>query len=295
MNVNFELYKMFYYVCKHENITKAAEELMISQPGISKAIKNLEGQLNCTLFIRNKNGVILTEEAKLLYEQIKSAIEIIDTAEDRLKGAINLDYGTLNIGASKTITENILLPILKEFNELYPKININIHTDCPRRLVNKTRNGLINLMIINMPFDTPNDFDYEELIKVHDIFITNEKYIELKDKIISLEELNKYPLILQSHGSNMRSNIDDMASRYNVKLKPKMELASNSLVKKFALSGFGIGLVTKEYLSETDYIEVKTNPRITNRYIGLLYLKNKTLNPSSKKFIELLKNRIKNI
>ena len=74
-----------------------------------------------------------------------------------------------------------------------------------------------------------------------------------------------------------------------------MELASNSLVKKFALSGFGIGLVTKEYLSETDYIEVKTNPRITNRYIGLLYLKNKTLNPSSKKFIEQLKNRIKNI
>ena len=293
MNINFELYKMFYYVCKHENITKAAEDLMISQPGISKAIKNLEGQLNCTLFIRNKNGVILTEEAKILYEQIKNAIEIIDTAEDRLKGAINLEYGTLNIGASKTITENLLLPVLKEFNDLYPKININIHTDCPKRLINKARNGLINFLIINMPFDTPNDFDYKELIKVHDIFIANEKFSELQNQIIKFEDLNKYPLILQSHGSNMRGNIDDMASKLGFKFKPKIELASNTLVKNFALAGFGIGLVTKEYLNETNYIEVRTDPKIINRYIGLLYLKNKTLNPSAKKFIELLKKRIR--
>lgn len=293
MNVNFELYKMFYYVCKHENITKAAEELMISQPGISKAIKNLEGQLNCTLFIRNKSGVILTEEAKLLYDQIKSAMEIIDTAEDRLKSSINLEFGTLNIGASKTITENVLLPILKEFNDLYPKININIHTDCPRRLINKARNCIVNFLIINMPFDVPSDFDSEELTKVHDIFIANNNFIELKDHIIKMEELNNYPLILQSHGSNMRSNLDDTAYKVGVKLKPKMELASNTLVKEFALNGFGIGLVTKEYMGNEDYFEVKTDPRITNRYIGLLYLKNKTLNPSSKKFIELLKNKIK--
>lgn len=293
MNVNFELYKMFYYVCKHENITKAAEELNITQPGISKAIKNLENRLNCTLFIRNKNGVILTEEAKILYEQIKNAMEIIDSAEDKLKGAIDLEFGTLNIGASKTIVENILLPILKEFNELYPKININIHTDIPKRLINKTRIGVVNFLILNMPCEVPNDFDYEELIKVHDIFIASDKFKELDGRIIKLEDLNNYPLLLQAHGSNIRSNIDDIASKLGFKFKPKMELASNTLVKDFALVGFGIGLVTKEYLDDTNYIEVRTNPKINNRYIGLLYLKNKTLNPSSKKFIELLKKKVK--
>lgn len=291
MNINFELYKMFYYVCKHENITKAAEELMISQPGISKAIKNLENQLNCTLFIRNKNGVILTEEAKLLYEELKNAMEIIDDAEDRLRSAINLESGNLNIGVSKTIAENILLPVLKEFNELYPNININIHTDYPKVLINKVRSGIVDFLILNMPFEVPNDFNSEELMKVHDIFIATEKFSELKNKVINLEELNNYPLILQAHYSNMRSNIDNMASKLGFKFKPKMELASNTLVKKFALAGFGIGLVTKEYMNDENYFEVKTKPIINNRYIGILYLKNKTLNQSSKKFIELLKQK----
>lgn len=294
MNINLELYKMFYYVCKHENITKASEKLMISQPGISKAIKNLENQLNCTLFIRNKNGVILTEEAKLLYEELKSAMEIIDNAENKLHSSINLESGTLNIGVSKTIAENILLPVFREFNKLYPKININIHTDYPKVLINKARNGIVNFLILNMPFEVPNDFDSEKLMEVHDIFIATEKFSELKNKTINLEELNNYPLILQAHNSNMRSNLDDMASKLGFRFKPKMELASNTLVKEFTLSGFGIGLVTKEYMSNEDYFEVKTNPIINNRYIGLLYLKNKTLNPSSKEFLKLLKEKIKN-
>ena len=69
MNINFELYKIFYNVAKNKNITKAANKLMISQPAISKSIKNLEEQLACTLFIRNKTGVVLTEEGKMFYEQ----------------------------------------------------------------------------------------------------------------------------------------------------------------------------------------------------------------------------------
>ena len=68
MNINLDLYKVFYHVAKNKNITKAANELNITQPGISKAIKNLEEQLGCSLFIRTKTGVILTEEGKVFYE-----------------------------------------------------------------------------------------------------------------------------------------------------------------------------------------------------------------------------------
>ena len=97
MNVNFELYKLFYNVAKNKNITKTANELMISQPAISKAIKNLEEQLNCTLFIRNKTGVVLTEEGKVFFEEIKQAMKIIDNAESKLLEMTNLEYGFLTM------------------------------------------------------------------------------------------------------------------------------------------------------------------------------------------------------
>ena len=77
MNINFELYRIFYTVANHGNITKASEELMISQPAISKSIKNLEEQLGGTLFIRTKRGVILTDEGKEFYKYIKQAMEYI--------------------------------------------------------------------------------------------------------------------------------------------------------------------------------------------------------------------------
>lgn len=293
MNINFELYKLFYYVCKFKNITKASEYLLISQPGISKAIKNLEGQLNCVLFIRNKNGVILTEEAEILYEELKSAIEIIENAENKLKEAINLEYGTLNIGVSKTITEKYLLPYLKKFSEEFPNININIHTDYPDKLVKKVRNGLIHFIILNLPYDVPKDFECNKLIEVHDIFVATDKYNELKNKVIKLEDLNNYPLILQARHSNTRYNLDNVCDKYNIKLIPKMELASSSLVTEFIKSDFGIGLVTKEYLSNElekgELFEIETIPKINNRYIGYIYLKNKSLNSASKKLINMLK------
>ena len=113
MNINFEYYKIFYNVAKNKNITKTANELMISQPAISKSIKNLEEQIGCTLFIRNKAGVSLTEEGKVLYEEIKNAINIIDNAEEKIDEMINLESGTLNIGINNTLTQKYLLPYIK--------------------------------------------------------------------------------------------------------------------------------------------------------------------------------------
>ena len=83
MNISFEYYRIFYVVAKYGNITKAADELMISQPAISKCIKLLEDQLGGQLFIRTKRGVVLTEEGKEFYKYIKHAIEYINNAENK--------------------------------------------------------------------------------------------------------------------------------------------------------------------------------------------------------------------
>ena len=85
MNINLEQYKIFYVVAKNESITRAANELMISQPAVSMSIKSLEDQLNTALFTRKRDGVSLTEAGEIIFEKIKGAIELIDSAEDDLK------------------------------------------------------------------------------------------------------------------------------------------------------------------------------------------------------------------
>ena len=294
MNINFELYKLFYYVAKNKKITKAADELLTSQPNLSKAIKNLESNLGCSLFVRNKSGVILTDEGKLLYDEIKNAMDIINNAEDKLKEMINLDYGILNIGISKTLTEKYLMPYIKIFYNKYPNIKIKIYTNTTNELIQMVRNGIIDFIILNLPYEIPADFNIIELKKVHDCFVANNKFNYLKDKIIPLKELNKYPLILHARGSNTRYNLDKQLLSQNIKINPKIELTSNSLVTEFTKIGFGIGFVTMEYLNnelnDGTLFEIKTNPKIKERFIGMIYLKNKSLSCSSKEFIKLLKN-----
>jgi DNA-binding transcriptional LysR family regulator len=151
MNVDFELYRIFYVVANAGNITKAADELHISQPAVTQSIRKLEGQLGGTLFIRTKRGVNLTEEGKEFYNYIKQAIEFINNAEHKFSQLINLETGCIRIGVSATLTKEFLMPYLQTFHKLYPRIEIQIETDVTIGLVPRLRKGMIDLIVANLP------------------------------------------------------------------------------------------------------------------------------------------------
>lgn len=292
MNTNFELYKVFYEVARQGNITKASYELCISQPGVSKAIKNLEDQLDITLFIRSKRGVTLTEEGKTLFTEIKKVMEIIENAENKIKMTEELEYGYLRIGVSKTITQNYLLPFIAKFHEMYPNIKIKIFTDPSKDLLKKINEGIIDFMIINTPSTIPANYEVINLIEIHDCFVASDKYKELKNKVIPLNDLNEYPLIFAANGSNTRHYLDNFCIKNDIYLNPDIELASNSLVTDFALYGFGIGVATKEYISkelESGFLfEIKTKPALPARFISLVYSKDIKLSKAALEFINLI-------
>ena len=293
MNVDFELYRIFYVVANHCNITKASEELNISQPAISKSIKNLEEQLGGQLFVRTKRGVILTEEGKEFYNYIKQAIEYINNAENKFTDLINLETGCIKIGISTTLTKEFLLPYLEEFHSLYPKIDIQIITSLPSDLMSKLKNGLIDIMVLNLNdknYDT--DIDIIKCRKINDCFVVNNKYQDLIGKEIFLKDLNNYPLILQRKGSNTREFLDNIARKNGVILKPNIEVASYSLVVEFSKIGLGIGYVTKEYIKDAiknkELFELTIKEKIPIRYIGIALPKNHVPNFSTKKLIEII-------
>ena len=293
MNIDFELYRIFYVVANNCNITKASKELNISQPAISKSIKSLEEQLGGPLFVRTKRGVVLTNEGEEFYNYIKQAIEYINNAENKFTDLINLETGCIKIGISATLTKEFLLPYLEKFHFLYPKIDIQIITSLTSDLMSKLKNGLLDIMILNLnDKNYGNDIDIIKCKEIHDCFIVNNKYRNLIDKEISLKDLNNYPLILQAKGSNTREFLDNIARDNGVLLKPNIELASYSLVVEFSKIGFGIGYATKEYIKEAintkKLFELNINEKIPSRYIGIAISKNHLPNFSSKKLIEII-------
>lgn len=292
MNINFELYRIFYVVANKKNITKAAEELFISQPAVSKAIKNLENNLGGKLFNRTKKGVVLTEEGKEFYNYIKVALEYINNAENKFNDLINLEAGTIKIGVSVTLTKYFLTPLLKEFHDFHPKIKVQIDTNITKVLFEKLKNGLLDLVILNLPYKKENDIEIVKCKEVQDVFCTNKKYKNLKNKELSLNELNNYPLILQAKGSNTRTFLDNVTKENNITLNPSMELASYQLVTEFTKIGFGIGYLTKDYIQDElknkELFEIKLKEKIPKRSIGIAYSNKNLPSFATKEMIRII-------
>ena len=296
MNIDYELYRIFYEVANSGNISHASYKLNISQPAVSKSIKNLEEQLGGDLFVRTQKGVVLTEEGKAFYNHIKKAIDNINNAENEFTNLINLNTGSIRIGVSTTITEKYLLPYLKQFHEKYPNITIHMFTDLSNELLDKLKNGLIDLAIVHViDTDYGYDINIDKVKKIHSCFVVNEELKELSDKEISLKELVKYPIILQTNGSNSRDFIDKIENKYNIVFNNNIESSSYTLISEFAKIGLGIGICTKEYIEDDlknkKLYEIKIKEKLPDRYIGIATLKNQVANFSTRKFIEILKEK----
>ncbi len=298
MNINYECYRIFYYVALNGSISKAAEELNISQPAVTWQIKSLEEQLDLTVFIRTKKGVILTEEGKVLFDYVKKGVESFNNGENALTNLKNMDYGTIRIGASTTVSKYVLMPYLAKFHEKYPKIEIKIVNTLTETLIKDLRNGNLDILFLNLPMKEAKDLNIMKILDVQDIFIGSKKYYDLTKGSINLHDLENYPLIFQKNPSNTREFLDTYLKENNEKLKPHMEVVSYQLIMDLITAGFGIGYATKEFiaseLNNKSLYEIKVSPSIPKRYIGIVTLNNTIPNFCVNKLIALISEEINN-
>lgn len=291
MNIDFELYRIFNQVANSKNITVAANELHISQPAVSKAIKTLEDQLGGKLFVRTKKGVIKTTEGEELHKYIKSGIEFFRNGENQFTNMVNLEYGSIKIGISKTLVEYYLLPYLKKFHEKHPNIKIEINTNITSQAIIKLRDGLLDFIVTNLPIADHSDIESINLLQIQDVFVANPSF-DVPD-IIKLNDLNKYPLILQPKGNTTRDYLDSVLAKYNIFVEPEMTLASYGLVNSLTKVGYGIGYQVASFvekdLKEKKLKIIKTEPAIPPRNIGLLTKKNTEPSFAAREFIKYLK------
>lgn len=286
MNVDLELYKVFYVVAKNKHMTRASEELHISQPAISQSIKKLEDQLGGTLFLRSNKGMELTEEGKMFYEYVKGALELIGNAENEFTSFKDLSKGEIKVGCSTTLTKLILMDALENFHKDYPNININIVNGLTSNLINDLKLGKLDFVIFNESNVKENNLYLEKIKELKQGFVYNPDYYT--DNVKTFSDLNKLPLILQNGESNSRKLLDYIALQKHVKLIPRMEVVSQELISEFANIGLGIGFVIIDLANRNfkNLKELEINKTIPNINVYLALNKSVLLTFASKKFLE---------
>ncbi|WP_313070026.1 LysR family transcriptional regulator [Lacrimispora sp.] len=297
MEQNLSQYKIFYEVAKTGNISKAAKELFISQPAISKSISKLEGNLGVSLFTRNSRGVQLTDEGKLLFNHTKAAFEALAQGEQELKRIKDFHIGHLRIGVSNTLCKYILLPYLKGFIEKYPHIKITIESQSTAHTVNMLEQQRIDLGLIAEPSNR-RPLLFTPVMEIQDTFVATKPYLnnlylrEGKDA-----DLFQTGNILLLDKNNMtRKYIDEYLNENQLIPNQFLEVTTMDLLIEFAKIGMGIGCVIKDFvqkeLDQGDLVLVPLEKEINKRTVGFAY-NPAGMSTSMEKFLDAMKTNMK--
>ena len=290
MNQNLSSYRIFYTVANTGNISKAAKELYISQPAISKSIQKLEESVGCKLFSRSSRGVVLTDEGKLLYEHVSEAFETLTMGEEKLKRSIELGVGHLKIGVSSTLCKYLLLPYLKEFIRQNPHISISISCQSTNDTLKLLEDNKIDIGLIGKPENLKNiHFDFLE--EIEDIFVAAKDYLRnLKARGIQKEHILQSSTLMLLDKNNMtRQYIDDYLQENQIIIKDSIDISDMDLLIDFARIGVGVACVIKNFVREDlengTLMEIPLGFPIHKREVGFAY---KTTTKPSKSLAEFI-------
>ena len=298
MDISFDLLRIFKVVAQSGSISKASKKLCVTQPSITKSIKKLETQLNMILFVRDKKGITLTDNGKMLYRHILDSINTLDSVELIAKNININDIGKLKIGAGDSVTKNILKKTIVEFKKLHPGITIEISNLSSEELYNVLRYGRVDLIFINSTvIINENKYKSFKLIDIEDCFFTIPSIYEKTKNITNIKSILSQSLIVQNEKYDTRTFLNTICLKNNIQLKPTIELDRHGLMLEFVKEGLGIGFATKQYiqpyLDSGELKELNIDFKIQKRYIKCVY--RNTKNDKVKKFIDLLNYNIKNI
>jgi LysR family cyn operon transcriptional activator len=291
---NLEWYRVFYVIARAGSFSRAAEELYITQPAVSYAIKQLEEKLGGKLFFRTSKGVELTHEGDVLFRYIEKAYHFIQAGEKEIASMHELQSGEITIGASDTLCKHFLLPHVEQFHHSFPFIKLQVTNRTTQETIDLLKQGKVDFGIVNLPIED-RQLHVQQALELQDTFVAGKVYSELAKKRVAMERLVTYPLLLLEQGSSIRRYADRFAESQGLKLRPEIELGSIDLLVDFARIGLGIAYVIRNFveteLAAGTLLEIKLKEPIPPRQAGIVTLKGVPVSAAAKRFIELLLSR----
>ena len=292
IDINYELYKVFYHVVSTLNFSEASKQLFISQSAVSQSIKTLERKLDQTLFIRSTKKVQLTPEGEILMRHIEPAMNLIQKGEAQLIDAASTG-GQIRIGASDTICRYFLIPYLERFHKAFPGAHIKVINQTSMKCAELLRNGQVDLIVVNYPNNHLGTATSVLRIKqFHDVFIAGSPFRELKDRTVSFSELLHYPILMLDKNSTTNEFLHQVFQQHQLDLVPEIELTSNDLLVDLARIGLGIAFVPDYCITEQsdNLFLLKTKEELPFRELAVAYNDQLPLSRASMEFLSYFQN-----
>ena len=292
IDINYELYKVFYHVASTLNFSEASKQLFISQSAVSQSIKTLERKLDQTLFIRSTKKVQLTPEGEILMGHIDPAMNLIQKGEAQPIDAASTG-GQIRIGASDTICRYFLIPYLERFHKAFPGAHIKVINQTSMKCAELLRNGQVDLIVVNYPNNHLGTATSVLRIKqFHDVFIAGSPFRELKDRTVSFSELLHYPILMLDKNSTTNEFLHQVFQQHQLDLVPEIELTSNDLLVDLARIGLGIAFVPDYCITEQsdNLFLLKTKEELPFRELAVAYNDQLPLSRASMEFLSYFQN-----
>ena len=270
--IDFELYRIFVEVAKERNITKASEKLNVSQPAITKQIKNLEEQLSMKLLERKSKGVELTLEGKKLYEKIRNPIEELNTIDRQV-----CKEKVINIGTHNHIGSCIFGNVLNKYYFKYPNVNLNLVCEETSEMMKKLQNEELDIVFSKKDnTEILNGIEYTKLGYLHDVIIAS-KNSNFANKELTLDDIENQIIYTPRTYSQALKRLEMLSLGKKLNLKN----SSYNTILELTGSGNALGLITREYVDENDYkkfnlVEVKTTLELGEIEFGIYTNSNKS-------------------
>ncbi len=289
-NISTELYRAFYGVGLHMSFSKAAKAAGVSQSAVSQSVKQLEKELNLTLFERTTKSVDFTADGKILFDTVARAFSILDDGVIQLQAKLNHNKDSLRLAASDTLCRHYLLEYFKKWQEQYPETGLQINNRPSPKCVEAVRGNKAHLAVVNI-YDsllTDNQMETVGLIQLHDIFIAGPAY--KKKKKCTIDELMAEPMLLLEVGSASRGFFNTLLKGYQK--EPDFELGSLDVLLDLVRINMGVSLVPREFVQEDlkagRLIELRVPIDVPTRQVGVVRSRMAALPESASNFIQML-------
>ncbi len=281
--------RAFCFTAKSGSISRAAEQLYLSQPSVSLQIQALERELNTMLFERRGPKIRLTPDGQALLEIALPLVEGMDSLRDTFAERCgDLNSGYLNIAAGESTLLYILPKYLKQFADRYPGVRIRLHNVTGADGMAMLRADEADFAVGSM-LDMPDDVSYHPVFTFHPTLITPLNHPLAGKKQVSLEEIAEYDLILPPRYLSTWGIVKSVFQQYNIPHKVTLEAGGWAVIKKYVEQGLGISIVTSICLEDGDRLgTIPVREHFPSRSYGIVIRRGKFIPAQAKRFIEML-------
>ena len=299
MPASFDSYKIFYYVAKHGNITRAASSLFLSQSTVSRALQSLESELGCRLFVRYRYGVRLTTEGELLYRHISSGCESFRSGEELLKQYLSLRSSELRVGVNDFVFQKYLLPALSEFSKICPETEISLSTQryyAADEIYRMLDDGLLDVVFAYSPIPDAEKFSVQTVGQTHDVLVAGAMFREFRDREVSLAELKNCPFVARSAPDGSTSYLEQTFLQNGMSVKPKYHVDTIAHFIPLVRAGLCLAMLPEPVFRQLDdasgIFPLRLKEELPTRDLCIVTSRTKTVSSSVEEMIRCFRRQL---